>query len=67
MWETVVGSAPSRGRALNAITLQNAVLCAECDMLSDSPHDTYLISGRCSLFNMAGIFGGKLPKKRKHT
>jgi hypothetical protein len=30
------------GRSLNAGALQNAVLCAECDVVSDSPHDTLL-------------------------
>ena len=25
------------GQGLNAVTLQNAVLCAECDVVSDSP------------------------------
>ena len=25
-----------RGRVLNAVALQNAVLCAECDVVSDS-------------------------------
>jgi hypothetical protein len=29
--------APERGRVLNAVALQNAVLCAECDVVSDSP------------------------------
>ncbi len=28
--------APERGRVLNAVALQNAVLCAECDVVSDS-------------------------------
>ena len=29
---------PERGRVLNAVALQNAVLCAACDVVSDSPH-----------------------------
>jgi hypothetical protein len=32
-----VDDAPERGRCLNAIALQNAVLCAACDVVSDSP------------------------------
>jgi len=32
-----VESVPEKGRALNAVALQNAVLCAECDIVSDSP------------------------------
>lgn len=58
------GSVPARGRVLNAVALQNAVLCAECDVVSDSPHDTCLVCGSRSLFNIARMFGGKLPKKR---
>jgi hypothetical protein len=38
-----VDDAPERGRCLNEIALQNAVLCAECDVVSDSPHDTCLV------------------------
>jgi|SRR5581483_53646 len=53
-----------RNRVLNAVPLQNAVLCAECDVVSDSPYDTCLVCGSHSLFNVARIFGGNLPKKR---
>jgi hypothetical protein len=56
--------APERGRCLNAIALQRAVLCAECDVVSDSPHDTCLVCGSHSLFNIARIFGGNLPQNR---
>ena len=53
-----------RTRVLNAVPLQNAVLCAECDVVSDSPHDICMVCGSHSLFNVARIFGGNLPKKR---
>jgi hypothetical protein len=59
----VVGSR-ERTRVLNAVPLQNAVLCAECDVVSDSPHDVCMVCGSHSLFNIARVFGGKLPKKR---
>ena len=59
----VVGSR-ERARVLNAVPLQNAVLCAECDVVSDSPHDVCMVCGSRSLFNIARVFGGKLPKKR---
>jgi hypothetical protein len=52
------------GRALNAVALRNAVLCAECDVVSDSPHDRCLVCGSCSLFNIARMFGGNLPQNR---
>ena len=51
-------------RGLNAVALENAVLCAECDVVSDSPHDTCLVCGSRSLFNIARMFGGNLPKDR---
>ena len=52
------------GRSLNAVALQNAVLCAECDVVSDSPHERCLAWGSRSLFNIARMFGGKLPGVR---
>jgi hypothetical protein len=64
MRDSVVESAPERARVLNAVALQNAVLCAECDVVSDSPHDQCLVCGSRSLFNIARLFGGNLPKKR---
>jgi hypothetical protein len=64
MRDSMVESAPERARVLNAVALQNAVLCAECDVVSDSPHDQCLVCGSRSLFNLARLFGGSLPKKR---
>jgi len=64
MRASVVEIAPKRGRVLNAVALQNAVLCAECDVVSDSPQDTCLVCGSHSLFNIARMFGGNLPKER---
>ena len=63
-WDPVVGSTSARGRVLNAITLQNAVLCAECDVVSDSPHDQCMVCGSRSLFNIARMLGGNLPGQR---
>ena len=51
-------------RILNTVPLKNAVLCAECDVVSDSPHDVCMVCGSHSLFNVARIFGGNLPRKR---
>jgi len=59
-----IESVPEKGRVLNAVALQNAVLCAECDVVSDSPSDTCLVCGSRSLFNIARMFGGSLPKDR---
>jgi hypothetical protein len=51
-------------RFFNAVALQNGVLCAQCDVVSDSPSDTCLVCGSRSLFNIARMFGGNLPKNR---
>jgi len=51
-------------RCLNAVSLQNAVLCAECDVVSDSPHDRCLVCGSPSLFNISRMLGGTLPRDR---
>jgi hypothetical protein len=59
-----VESIPEQGRVLNVVALQNAVLCAECDVVSDSPNDTCLVCGSRSLLNIARMFGGNLPKER---
>ncbi len=64
MGASVVENARERGRVLNAVALQNAVLCAECDVVSDSPHDRCLVCGSRSLFNIARVFGGNLPQQR---
>jgi hypothetical protein len=55
---------PVGRRPVNAVALQNAVLCAECDVVSDSPHDRCLVCGSPSLFNISHLFGGKLPRDR---
>jgi hypothetical protein len=39
-------------------------LCAECDVVSDSPNDRCLVCGSRSLFNIARMFGGNLPRDR---
>jgi hypothetical protein len=51
-------------RSLNSISLQNAVLCAECDFVSDSPHDQCLVCGSRSPFNISRLLGGMLPSQR---
>jgi hypothetical protein len=58
------GSSVQDSLVLNAVPLENAVLCAECDVVSDSPHDVCLVCGSHSLFNIARVFGGKLPMER---
>jgi hypothetical protein len=56
------GSAVHPARWLNAVALQNAVLCAECDFVSDSPHDQCQVCGSRSLVNMWDV--GRQTAKR---
>jgi hypothetical protein len=58
------GNLLAAGRPLNAVALQRAVLCAECDVVSDSPHDICMVCGSRSLVNICRILGGKMPKNR---
>jgi hypothetical protein len=64
MKDSGLEGARERGWALNAVALQNAVLCAECDVVSDSPHDECLVCGSRSLLNISRMLGGSLPKRR---
>lgn len=49
-------------RSFNAVYLQHAVLCADCDCVSDSPHDKCLVCGSRSLLNIARVLGGNLAQ-----
>ena len=64
MKSSVVNIRAEELRPLNSISLQNAVLCAECDFVSDSPHDHCLVCGSRSLFNISRLLGGMLPNQR---
>jgi len=64
MKDSVVEISAERDRPVNAISLKNAVLCADCDVVSDSPHDHCLVCGSRSLFNISGPLGGMLPDER---
>ena len=64
MKDSQVDGGSQGSRYLNAVAVQNAVLCTECDVVSDSPHDTCLVCGSRLLFNIARMFGGSLPKDR---
>lgn len=49
---------------VNAVYLRNAVLCAECEVISDSPHDTCRVCGSRSLMSLSCVLGGTLPMQR---
>jgi hypothetical protein len=48
---------------VNAICLQNEVLCADCEVISDSAHDTCLVCGSHSLLSLSRVLG-TLPVQR---
>jgi hypothetical protein len=60
----MIQSNSAKPPSLNTVALEYAVLCAECDVVSDSPHDTCMVCGSRSLVNICRILGGKLPKHR---
>jgi hypothetical protein len=49
---------------VNAVCLQEAVLCADCEVISDSPHDFCRVCGSHSLFSLSRVLGGPLPAQR---
>src|ERR1039458_8388010 len=49
---------------VNVVCLRNAVLCADCEVISDSPHDTCRVCGSHSLLSLSCVLGGMLPAQR---
>jgi hypothetical protein len=50
---------------VNAVCLQNAVLCADCEVISDSIHETCRVCGSHSLLSLSRVLG-TLPAQRAH-
>jgi hypothetical protein len=49
---------------LSAVPLLNAVFCADCETISNSPHDTCTVCGSRSLVNIFRILGGTLRNQK---
>lgn len=49
---------------LNSVHLVNAVLCADCEVISDSAGDTCEICGSRSLMSLGRVLGGSIEGKR---
>lgn len=49
---------------VNTVWLRDAVLCAQCEVITDSPHDSCCVCGSHSLLSLSRILGGMLPDQR---
>src|ERR1035441_6989195 len=52
---------------LSAVPLLNAVFCADCETISDSPHDVCSVCGNHSLVNLFRILGGTLRSQMQQS
>jgi RNA polymerase subunit RPABC4/transcription elongation factor Spt4 len=52
---------------LSAVPLLNAVFCADCETISNSPHDTCTVCGSPSLVNLFRILGGTLRSQKAQS
>jgi hypothetical protein len=48
---------PFKRGASSYVPLQNAVLCADCECISESRNDVCGVCGGCSLVNLARLLG----------
>jgi hypothetical protein len=53
--------------SLNAVPLLNAVFCADCETISNSPHDACTVCGSPSLVNLFRILGGTLRSRKPQS
>ena len=49
-------------RRVTTVPLQSAVLCMDCETISNSPHDECPACGSRSLWNLSRIMGGTLTQ-----
>ncbi len=52
-------------RSLNAVLLMEAVLCVDCETVSNSPHDQCLVCGSKSLLNLHRLLEPTLPHQSR--
>jgi hypothetical protein len=53
----------SEKQDINAVCLRDAVLCADCEVISDSTHETCRVCGSHSLLSLSRVLG-TLPVQR---
>jgi len=49
---------------LNSLALEHAVLCADCEIISDSPGEVCQACGSRSLLSLGRVLGGGLGSER---
>ena len=54
-------------KGLSAVPLLNAVFCADCETISNSPHDSCTVCGSPSLINLFRMLGGTLPSQKSQS
>ena len=52
---------------LSAVHLLNAVFCADCETISNSPHDACTVCGSPSLINLFRMLGGTLRNQKRQS
>jgi hypothetical protein len=48
----------------NTVRLQQAVLCANCEVISDTATDSCAVCGSRALLSLSRVLGGALPDSR---
>ena len=52
---------------LSAVSLLNAVFCADCETISNSPHDACTVCGSRSLINLFRMLGGTVRSQKPQS
>ena len=60
-----MNAAADTERGLGGVPLLNAVFCADCETISNSPHDACTICGSHSLINLFRMLGGTLRSQKR--
>ena len=59
-----MNTAADTGKGLSAVPLLNAVFCADCETITNSPHDACTVCGSHSLINLFRMVGGALRSQK---
>ena len=59
-----MNTGPKPETTLNTIQLMNAVLCADCEVVSDSASDVCAVCGSRSLLSLGRVLGGSIGEER---